>query len=254
METININFSKITGKVKPMNAVNNGPSGSKVRATKGNSPYYEALQIPYARTHDSAFYSAYGNSSGQYIVDVHRIFPDFSKDENDPDSYLFTPTDIYLSDINAVGTKVFYRLGASIEHGYKKGTYPPKDFKKWAVICEKIIRHNTEGLWNGFNFDIEYWEIWNEPDCRNADGSNPCWQGTVEQFYDLFEITAKHLKSCFPHLKIGGPAFTGVYDEACIPFFKFIKERQVPSTFFPTTTTLATPKNLNAISSDATAT
>lgn len=36
------------------------------------------------------------------------------------------------------------------------------------------------------------------------DGSNPCWQGTKEQFWDLFEIAAKHLKKTFPDLKIGG--------------------------------------------------
>ena len=44
--------------------------------------------------------------------------------------------------IEAAGTKVFYRLGHRIEHEVKKyGTLPPKDFKKWAVICEHIIRH-----------------------------------------------------------------------------------------------------------------
>ena len=48
--------------------------------------------------------------------------------------------------IEAAGTKVFYRLSHRIEHEVKKyGTLPPKDFKKWAVICEHIIRHYTEG-------------------------------------------------------------------------------------------------------------
>ncbi len=44
------------------------------------------------------------------------------------------------------GTKTFFRLGQTIEHQIKKhGTIPPRDFKKWAVICEHIIRHYTEG-------------------------------------------------------------------------------------------------------------
>ena len=74
------------------------------------------------------------------------------------------------------GTKVFFRLGQTIEHGPKKyGALPPKDFAKWARICEHVIRHYNEGWgvdkeWTTLNvawsnqFNIVYWEIWNEPD------------------------------------------------------------------------------------------
>jgi hypothetical protein len=60
-------------------------------------------------------------------------------------------------------------LGASIEHGEKKGTYPPQDYAKWARICEHIILHYTKGWANGFHYDITYWEIWNEPDAVTFD-------------------------------------------------------------------------------------
>ncbi len=229
MNSVKIDLSKKMGKIKPMNCVNNGPTGSKVRRTKGNFEYYQALNIPYARLHDASFYSGYG---GEYSVDVHRVFPNFDADENDPKSYLFQPTDIYLQDIESVGTKIFYRLGASIEHGYKKGTYPPKDYNKWARICEHIIRHYTEGWADGFKMDIEYWEIWNEPDCKNADGSNPCWQGTASEFYDFFETVAKYLKSTFPHLKIGGPAFTGAWCWMGDEFIEQMAKRNVPLDFY----------------------
>ena len=131
MTSININLINDGGKIKPMNAVNNGPAGSKVRGT-GNYAAYEALEIPYARNHDASFYSGYG---GEYIVDVHRIFENFDADENDPANYLFGPTDTYVANTEEVGTRTFYRLGASIEHGYKHGTFPPKDYLKWAQIC-----------------------------------------------------------------------------------------------------------------------
>ena len=143
MREIKVDFTRSVGSIKPMNAVNNGPAGSRARMT-GNFPYYERLGIPYARLHDSSFY--FGNYGGEFAVDVHRVFPDFDKDENDPASYLFAPTDSYLEDIVSVNTEIYYRLGASIEHGYKKGTYPPADFAKWARICEHIIRHYTESL------------------------------------------------------------------------------------------------------------
>ena len=228
---IRFDFSKIDGKIKPINGMNNGPTGRMtVRGPSKFFELYKALEIPYARNHDASFYTGYG---GEHTVDVHRIFKNFDADENDPKNYTFAPTDNYNENIIAAGTKVFYRLGASIEHGFKYGTYPPKDFAKWARICEHIIRHYTEGWADGFKQDIEYWEIWNEPDCHNRDGSNPCWQGTDEQFIDFYEIVAKHLKSCFPHLKIGGPAFcSAIRTDRRQNFLNEIKKRNIPFDFY----------------------
>ena len=230
MQTLKVDFSKPTGKIKPVNAVNNGPAGSRTRRT-GNFDLYESLHIPYARLHDSAFYN--GNYGGEYSVDVHRVFPDFDADENDPASYLFGPTDAYLQDIEAAGTKIYYRLGAAIEHGHKRGTYPPKDFAKWARICEHIIMHYTQGWANGFHMDIEYWEIWNEPDCTNADGSHPCWQGTPEQFIEFFITAITYLKGKFPALKFGGPAICWVKDPTyMIPLLESMQKVNAPLDFF----------------------
>lgn len=206
MHTVTIDFGKSYGKVKPMHAVNNGPVykfASDQRITNIDS--YRAAGIPYARTHDASFYATYG---GEHIVDVNFIFPDFDADPYNPDSYDFCLTDEYLRVMEFAGTKPFFRLGSKIEHWQKKyNTLPPKDFKKWAVICEHIIRHYNYGWADGFNMDIEYWEIWNEPDLDPDDSENKrCWGGTKAQFFELYDIAAKHLKSCFPELKIGGPA------------------------------------------------
>ena len=248
MTELKFDLFNTAGKIKVINGVNNGPAGSKVRGT-GNYAAYEALEIPYARNHDAAFYSGYG---GEHTVDVHRIFKNFDADENDPASYVFGPTDEYIANTEAVGTKTFYRLGAAIEHGYKQGTYPPKDFHKWARICEHIIRHYTEGWADGFNYDIEYWEIWNEPDCYNPDGSCPCWQGTYPQFIDFYEVVAKHLKATFPHLKIGGPAFTASWKNwATVPFLAAVKERNIPLDFYSFHGYLKTPTVVQELSDSA---
>ena len=199
------------GNVKIMNAVNNGPSAWRSDQTMTNFGDYQALEIPYARTHDSAHCHAYG---GWHSVDITGIFPDFSKDADDPASYDFVETDDYLKTMRAAGTEPFYRLGQSIEHWIKKyGVNPPPDFDKWASICEHIVRHYTEGWADGFKWNITYWEIWNEPDLKPAaDGRpSPTWTGTPEQFYDLFSKTALRLKKAFSQLKIGGPALA--YDE-----------------------------------------
>ncbi len=229
MAHIKVDLTQNCGAVKPMHAVNNGPLAPNVRGTS-NSELYQALGIPYARNHDAAFYGGYG---GEHTVDVHRIFKNFDADETDPASYTFGPTDAYVKNTYAVGTKMFYRLGAAIEHRHKQGTYPPADFAKWARICEHIIRHYTEGWADGFTYDMEYWEIWNEPDCRNADGSSPCWQGTDEQFIEFYAAVSTHLKKKFPHLKIGGPAFySAKRTETRVAFLKAVKKRNLPMDFY----------------------
>jgi len=229
MTSVKIDFSKSAGIIKPMHAVNNGPVDGGVRGV-GNLSDYKAAGIPFARNHDASFCSTYG---GEHTVDVHRIFKNFDADENDPNSYVFAPTDKYLKSHLKAGTEIFYRLGASIEHGYKKGTYPPKDFLKWARICEHIIMHYNEGWADGFEFGIKYWEIWNEPDCMNADGSNPCWQGTEDEFIDFYCVSATYLKNRFPDLCIGGPAFCS---RSVTPFKeKFmceVQKRNAPLDFF----------------------
>ena len=230
MKRVTINFEKEIGKIKPMHAVNNGPKYTGNDQSRGNFKEYATAGIPYARNHDASFCSAYG---GEHTVDVHAIFPNFDADVNDPTSYDFICTDTYTKSIIEAGTKVFYRLGSKIEHEVKKyNTLPPKDFKKWAEICEHIIMHYTEGWADGFHYDIEYWEIWNEPDLDPDDSDNKrTWGGTKAQFFDLYEIAAKHLKNRFPNLKIGGPAIAW-NEEWAADFLEEMKNRGVEIDFF----------------------
>lgn len=229
-----VNPSLSKGPIKMMNAVNNGPVNPGKDQVRGNFQSYKDCKIPYARTHDASFSSAYG---GEHSVDITAIFPDFSKDANSPDSYDFTMTDQYLLTIHEAGTGIFFRLGQKIEHGVKKyGVMPPADFKKWAEICEHVIRHYNEGWANGTKGgNIEYWEIWNEPDLDWASGgwkTNPrTWGGTQQQFFELYETAAKHLKKCFPDLKIGGPALA--FDEKWADeFLAYMSAHHVALDFF----------------------
>lgn len=220
--------------MKPLHAVNNGPVykfTADQRIT--NIDAFREAGIPFARTHDSSFYANYG---GEHTVDIIAVFPDFSKDVNDPSNYDFSLTDEYLKVINFAGVETFYRLGSKIEHWpIKYGTRVPADYQKWAEICEHIIRHYTEGWANGFNYKITYWEIWNEPDGAEDDAplvDKKCWSGTRQQFFDFYEIAAKHLKKCFPHLKIGGPAVTGCENSWSKAFVPYCAEHNIPLDFF----------------------
>ena len=228
MKNINVNFSKNIGEMKIMHAVNNGPVWKKTADQRiSNIEAYKAAGFPYARNHDASFYSEYG---GEHTVDVHAIFPNFEADPYDPASYDFHLTDEYSQLIKDSGTEVFYRLGSKIEHTSKKyGTLPPKDFKKWAIICEHIIKHLNYGWADGLHLGIEYWEIWNEADLDTDDSPHKrCWGGTKKEFFEFYHIAAAHLKEKFPNLKIGGPASSGRTDWE----IEFLNTLKTPPDFF----------------------
>jgi len=225
MALIRIDFEKSEKEIKPLHGTVNGPVANH-DGSGGTVEAFKDMKIPYVRLHDSSFFVNYG---GEHTVDISGIFPDFDRDVNDCEAYDFFYTDSYIKRVLNVGAKVFYRLGQRIEpHPKKYHVHPPKDYEKWARICEGIIRHYNEGRYDGFFYGIEYWEIWNEPDNVPA-----CWTGSIEQFYDMFEVTAKHLKACFPTLRIGGPAFAewSVDNGGVERFLIEMKRRGVPLDF-----------------------
>lgn len=204
---ITADFTKITGRIKPMHAVGQPPYSAP-----GNHylHYLTEAGIPYSRLHDMG--GAYG---GNLYVDIPNIFRDFSADENDPASYDFAFTDDLITEMVKAGVEPFFRLGVTIEnyiHVKKYRIFPPADYGKWARVCEHIVRHYNEGWADGYRYGITYWEIWNEPDNDFFGDDNMMWDGTQEDYYRLYEVTANHLKSCFgDSIKVGGYASSGLY-------------------------------------------
>ena len=211
MSHISVLTDQPLGGMKPMQAVNNGPVGVIIPSqNRNNFEEYKAARIPFARNHDASEWIDYG---GEFAVDVYNLFPNFDADPTDPANYEFDVTDALVKFTQDTGTEVYYRLGSRIEHQAKKfRTVMPKDFQKWAVVCEHVIRHYNEGWANGFHYNLRYWEIWNEPDI-DADGvpaeKKRTWSGTAQEYYEFYATVATHLKSRFPHLRIGGPGLAG---------------------------------------------
>jgi len=188
--------------IKELHGVNCAPYNKRAgdNQTKIDT-VFKYLGTPRSRLHDCC-----GSYGGSYFVDVSNIFQNFDADEHAPESYDFHYSDEYIGAIIRSGANVVYRLGETIEWGSKKyRTYPPKDAHKWARICEHIIMHYNEGWCNGHHYGIEYFEIWNEPE------NPPMWQGTKEEFFELYKIASKYLKSRFPNIKIGGYGSSGMY-------------------------------------------
>ena len=168
--------------------------------------YLKQAGIPYSRLHDMGTQRLYPR------VDVPCIFPDFDADENDPSNYEFPMTDEVVLALVKNGCEPYYHLGPMIENAVGAGhkpryIQPPKDFAKWARICEHIIAHYNEGWANGYHLGLRYWEIWNEPDfgVPEANIANQQWTGTPEQFFELYTVASKHLKARFgDSIKVGG--------------------------------------------------
>lgn len=229
MGSIKVDFSKRLGKLKPVNGIDNGPVcfGSLIDSTR----YYKQATFPFCRLHDT-------NYPHPREVDIPTIFQDFDADADDPASYTFAATDVYLREILATGAKIIYRLGVSIEHpALKYYVDPPRDFEKWAKICLNIARHYNEGWADGFHMGIEYWEVWNEPDSLNpVREKDNMWSGTPEQYYELYKVTSRLFKEQMPGVKIGGYASCGMllperYDYF-INFLQYVKDHGLPLDFY----------------------
>ena len=198
------------GPVKPVNGVGQPPilgynDYSMFR-------YLKDAGVPFARLHDV------GGPFGKNIyVDIPNLFRDFDADENDPASYDFSFTDLLMKALVENGVEPYFRFGVTIENAHAVKAYrifPPKDYAKWARICEHVVRHYTEGWADGFRMKVTHWEVWNEPENFETIEKNAMWKAPFEEYIRLYAVASKHLKEKFPHLKIGGYASCGFYGVA----------------------------------------
>ena len=205
---ITADFARLTGnKIKPMHGIGQPPM---IFHDDRMFHYLSDAGMPYSRLHDVC-----GWLGGDLYVDIPNLFRDFDADENDPTSYDFAFTDWLIETLMKHKCEPVFRLGVTIENEHLRKAYrifPPADFGKWARICEHVIRHYNEGWADGYHFGIQYWEIWNEPDdCWKTEYAS-MWRGTAEQFYELYAVTANHLKNCFGDtIKVGGYGCSGFY-------------------------------------------
>ena len=188
-------------KIRPigkLSGTNNGPIHTFTDRTKE----YREMGVDFVRFHET-------HSFNTKCVEVPFIFRDFSADENDPANYYFAETDAVIRGAVDAGIEIMYRLGMGTE-----GSLPrifcvaPLDFEKWARVAEHIIMHYNEGWANGFHYNIEYWEVWNEPDLFTY-WYNPAWKDDEvrPKFVEFYCTVSQYLKKKFPRLKFGAAGF-----------------------------------------------
>lgn len=132
------------------------------------------------------------------------------------------------------GMKPFVEVGfmpelyASTEQStfhYKGFSSMPKDDAKWMNLVRKMVEHLQDRY--GVN-EVSTWffEVWNEPNLRFF------FDGTMEDYFRLYEMTAKAIKSVNPIYKVGGPATS---NNMWIPEFReFCEKNDVPYDFITT--------------------
>jgi xylan 1,4-beta-xylosidase len=231
-----INPDVMIGEIKAINGGTLSPvADNKILDLREE---FGALEIPYVRLHDAPWLN-------DYVVDIHTIFSNFSLDPKDPKNYDFRKTDHFIQQILETDTRIIFRLGESIEHTDRKYyVNPPLDPYKWVEVCAAIIRHYNRKWADGFSYNIQYWEIWNEPDIEKM------WVGSDREFFELFKITSLRIKREFEDISVGGPALSNPLDYDLSPsqfftdFLKYMKQYNVPLDFLSWHNYDSDPQNL----------
>lgn len=81
--------------------------------------------------------------------------------------------------------------------------YPPKDFKKWAELIHRWVKHSIE-RYGIAEVESWYWELWNEPDIMYFMSPDK-----VTDYCKMYDYASEAVKRALPTARIGGPHTTG---------------------------------------------
>lgn len=236
--SVSVDFSREIGPLRTdIVGINEGPTLHGADARRQQMADLREMGIKSVRLHDIPL-----TNPGQKLVDVQDIFPVWSEsaDPRDERNYFFEQTDDYLKTIIECGVdEIVYRLGTSIEWTSPRQYFAkcPKDMSRYAEICAGIVRHYTKTAWaNGFDAHVTHWEIWNEPNLKGA-----MWDKDTEAYLSFYATVAKRLKTEFPDIRVGGPAYTGLDRPFLEHMVEFCKKIDAPVDFISWHGYLVTP-------------
>jgi len=145
------------------------------------------------------FHGVLDRDVGVYTVDA----------QGRPD-YNFTYVDQIYDGLLRLGVRPFVELSfmppdmaarqQEMGFWYDPIVAPPKDWALWTDLIRRLARH----LVARYGIDEVsqwYFEVWNEP-------NGTFWGGDPRQatYFQLYDLTARALKSVSPRLRVGGPA------------------------------------------------
>ena len=148
--------------------------------------------------------------------------------------YSFFNADQVIDYLLSIGMRPFVELsfmptalasGKKTVFDYKANITPPRDYKQWADLIERLVSHWVDryGL-----AEVRQWffEVWNEPNLKAF------WTGTQRDYFKLYRYTARAIKNVDELLRVGGPATAR--SEWIEDFVDFCERNKVPADFVTT--------------------
>jgi len=150
---------------------------------------------------------------GFQYVRFHGLFHDdmfvYREDARGNAIYNFQYVDDVFDRILAKGVRPFVELSfvpkelaivKNTTFWWQANGSPPSDYNKWAALVRATVEHCVA------RYGIDevrrwYFEVWNEPNLTDS-----FFRGTQQQYFELYNITAKTIKKIDPDLRVGGPA------------------------------------------------
>ncbi|HQU85936.1 MAG TPA: hypothetical protein PKY59_22610, partial [Pyrinomonadaceae bacterium] len=152
---------------------------------------------------------------GFEYIRFHGLLQDelgvYSEDKTGKPKYNFQYIDAVYDAILDKGMKPFVEFGFMPEKlasgtktifWWKGNITPPKDYEKWANLIKALVEHWT-ARYGEKEVATWYFEIWNEP---NLD---IFFSGTQAEYFKLYDVSVKAVKSVSKNYRVGGPATAG---------------------------------------------
>ncbi|MEO8111171.1 MAG: glycoside hydrolase [Ginsengibacter sp.] len=221
--TINIDFSKTSGK---LNSMFNGCVGAG-RANEGLRADWQQ-QLAYVK-----------KECGFKYIRMHGLLTDdmavYTEDNKGNPQYNYMYVDVLFDFLRSIGIKPFVELGfmpSRLASGnqtifwWKGNVTPPKDYEKWAALIRNLTQHFTE-RYGAEEVKTWYFEVWNEPNL-----SPGFWTGTQQDYFKLYKYAAEAVKKVNKQYRVGGPATAGAAWEP--EMIDYCQQNKVPIDFIST--------------------
>jgi xylan 1,4-beta-xylosidase len=165
---------------------------------------------------------------GFRYIRFHGLFCDdmgvYQEDKQGHPVYNWQYVDELFDFLESIGMKPFVELGfmpGALASGpqtifwYKANVTPPKDYAKWQAFITAFVRHITE-RYGTKEIRTWYFEVWNEPNLidfwiGSRGGKSEAEFAPIAraEYYKLYDITQRAVKSVDPTYRVGGPATAG---------------------------------------------
>ncbi len=131
--------------------------------------------------------------------------------DNGVETYNFQYIDALYDFLLSINIKPFIELsfmpndlrsGEETVFWWKGNITPPSDYDAWARLVTAFTEHITQ-RYGSKEVRTWYFEVWNEPNI------SPFFTGTQEDYFKLYEYTAKAVRAVDETYRVGGPATAG---------------------------------------------